>query len=66
VNLGEHGNDIRCKWVRRNYKKLAMRFHPDKYKGDNRARAQRKFREKADSKKHLEKEWGCKGGRGRR
>ena len=65
VNLGDHEPRVRCKWLKKMYKKFAVQYHPDKYSGPNKARAERKFREKAESNAALEKEWECSG-RGRR
>jgi len=62
VNLAEHPGEIACSWVRKNYKKLARKYHPDKYKG-NVNRARRKFDEIAQAKKILEEQWNCKGNR---
>ena len=60
VNLAEHPGEVACSWVRKSYKKLARKYHPDKYKGSQK-RASRKFDEIAAAKKLLEEEWKCKG-----
>jgi len=58
VNLEEHSKEIKCSWVKKQFKKLVRKFHPDKYKG-NKKRAARKFKEVTDSKSHLSEVWGC-------
>jgi len=60
VNLAEHPGEVACSWVRKQYKQLARKYHPDKYKG-NVKRAQRKFDEIAAAKKILEEQWKCRG-----
>ena len=58
VNLEEHSKEIKCSWVKKQFKKLVRKYHPDKYKG-NKKRAARKFKEVTDSKGHLSEVWGC-------
>lgn len=64
VNLDESAQEIKCKWLKKQYKKMTLKWHPDKYKG-NAERGARKMREVNEAKVMLAKEWGCKGGRGR-
>lgn len=59
IDLEERGKDIKCAWLKKQFKKLVRKFHPDKYKG-NKKRAARKFKEVTDSKGHLSNVWGCK------
>jgi DnaJ family protein C protein 3 len=33
ANLGELPKDKQCDWIKKQYKKLARKWHPDKYKG---------------------------------
>ncbi|GMH96044.1 hypothetical protein TrST_g917 [Triparma strigata] len=58
VNLEEHDKAVKCKWLKKQFKTLVRKFHPDKYKG-NKKRAARKFKEVTDSKEHLSKQWEC-------
>lgn len=60
INLRELSADEQCTWVKRQYKMLAKKWHPDKAKGDK-DRAVRKMRETSDAKEHLSKELGCRG-----
>jgi len=59
-NIGELTQADRCMWLKKMYKKMAMRWHPDKARGSNK-RAERKMRECAEAKETLVKRWGCKG-----
>ena len=67
VNIHEVGQKSRCGWLKKQYKKMAKRWHPDKVIGC-RKRAARKMIEVSDAKEELAKQWGCKvrGGRNRR
>ena len=51
--------DKQCDWLKKQYKKLAKKWHPDKYKG-NKERAGRKMNEIAEAKEILTKRIGCK------
>jgi len=66
VNLDESSQDVRCKWLKKQYKKMILKWHPDKYKG-NKDRGARKMRVVNDAKEALAKKWDCRirGGRGR-
>jgi DnaJ family protein C protein 3 len=59
VNLNDSSSEIQCKWLKKQYKHMAKKWHPDKYKG-NPKRGARKMREVNDAKELLAKEWGCK------
>ena len=58
IDLEERGKDIKCAWLKKQFKLLVRKFHPDKYKG-NVKRAARKFKEVTDSKGHLSDVWDC-------
>jgi tetratricopeptide (TPR) repeat protein len=60
VNIHEVNQQSKCSWLKKQHKKLAKKWHPDKHKGDKR-RAARKMDEISDAKKVLVKQWGCKG-----
>jgi len=66
VNLDDSSQDVRCKWLKKQYKKKILKWHPDKYKG-NKDRGARKMRVVNDAKEALAKQWDCRirGGRGR-
>ena len=58
VNIAEQQKEMKCRWLRQQFKQLVRKWHPDKYKGDKK-RAARKFKEVTDAKEMLGKEWGC-------
>ncbi len=58
IDLEEHGNEIRCAWLKKQFKKLVRKYHPDKYKG-NKKRAARKFKEVKEAKEIISKAWEC-------
>jgi tetratricopeptide (TPR) repeat protein len=58
IDLEERSQEIKCAWLRKQFKMLVKRFHPDKYKG-NKKRAARKFKEIKEAKEILSKSWGC-------
>jgi len=58
IDLEERGKDIKCAWLKKQFKTLVRKFHPDKYKG-NKKRAARKFQEVKDSKEALSSSWDC-------
>jgi tetratricopeptide (TPR) repeat protein len=58
-NLGQVSNkEKKCKKLKGQHKKLTRLYHPDKAKGDKK-RAERKFREVAESYKRLKTLWKC-------
>lgn len=59
-NIGELDHQARCTWLKKMYKKMAMKWHPDKARGSKK-RAERKMRESAEAKEALVKRWRCKG-----
>jgi tetratricopeptide (TPR) repeat protein len=66
-NLGDLPREDQCSWVSKQYRKLAKRWHPDRYKGGgkradmDKARAERKMRECAEAKEVLAKQLQCGG-----
>ncbi|CAB9502707.1 DnaJ protein P58IPK homolog [Seminavis robusta] len=59
IDLEEREKDVKCSWLRKQFKKLVRKFHPDKYKG-NKKRAARKFKEVKEAKEIMSSSWGCK------
>jgi len=59
IDLDERSTDIRCAWLRKQFKTLVRKFHPDKYKGTNKKRAARKFNEVKEAKEIIAKQWSC-------
>jgi len=59
-NIDELEKDTKCKWLKSSFRKMSLRWHPDKAKGGKR-RAQRKSAELSEGKSLLELQWGCKG-----
>jgi tetratricopeptide (TPR) repeat protein len=73
ANLGDLPRDDQCSWVSKQYRKLAKRWHPDRYRGGGRGgsrsatdkvRAERKMRECAEAKEVLSKQLSCGEGGG--
>lgn len=62
ANLGELPKDKQCDWIKKQYKKLARKWHPDKYKG-KKERAGRKMNECAEAKEILTARAGCSKGK---
>jgi hypothetical protein len=58
IDLEERGKDIKCAWLKKQFKTLVRKFHPDKYKGDKK-RAARKFKEVTDAKAIIASAWDC-------
>ena len=58
-NIEELTQEDRCKWLKKMYKKMAMKWHPDKARGSKK-RAERKMRECAEAKEQLVERWRCK------
>jgi len=58
VDLEERGKDIKCAWLKKQFKTLARKYHPDKYHG-NKKRGGRKFKEVKEAKEIISKAWGC-------
>ena len=60
VNIHEVNLKSKCSWLKKQHKKLAKKWHPDKHRGDKR-RAARKMDEISAAKEALVKQWRCKG-----
>jgi hypothetical protein len=58
IDLEERSKDIKCAWLRKQFKALVRKYHPDKYKG-NKKRAARKFAEVKDAKEIISDTWDC-------
>jgi len=58
IDLDERSKDIKCAWLKKQFKALVRKYHPDKYKG-NKKRASRKFKEVKEAKEIISKQWGC-------
>jgi hypothetical protein len=58
IDLEERSKDIKCAWLRKQFKLLVKKYHPDKYKG-NKKRAARKFKEVKEAKEILSTAWEC-------
>merc|ERR1719353_2173070 len=59
-NIDELDKETKCKWLKSSFRKMSLRWHPDKTKGGKR-RAQRKSSEISEGKSLLEIQFGCKG-----
>ena len=57
-HLPAHSKEIKCSWLKKQFKALVRKYHPDKYQG-KKDRANRKFKEVTDAKEALGKEWEC-------
>lgn len=62
ANLHEIPAEKQCDWLKKQYKKLARKWHPDKAKG-NKARSARKMNDIAEAKEILDAQLNCKKGR---
>ena len=60
VNIDELNPKARCTHLKKQYKKMAIKWHPDKAKGDKK-RAVRKMSEIGEAKRELVKMFGCRG-----
>jgi tetratricopeptide (TPR) repeat protein len=58
VNINELQPKSRCKWLKKQHRKMVMKWHPDKAKG-NKKRAVRKFSEVAEAATELDMQWNC-------
>lgn len=58
IDLEERSKDIKCAWLKKQFKALVRKYHPDKYKG-NKKRAARKFKEVKEAKEIISKAWQC-------
>ena len=58
IDIEEQSKEIKCAWLKKQFKKLVRKYHPDKYKG-NKKRAARKFKEVKEAKEIISKAWEC-------
>jgi len=58
IDLDQQSKEVRCKWLKKQFKALVRKYHPDKYKG-NKKRAARKFKEVKEAKEIISKGWEC-------
>ena len=58
IDLEQREKSVKCAWLKKQFKTLVRKYHPDKYKG-NKKRAARKFDEVKQSKDHLSSQWEC-------
>jgi tetratricopeptide (TPR) repeat protein len=58
IDLEEREKEIKCAWLKKQFKMLVKKYHPDKYKG-NIKRGSRKFKEVKEAKEILSNAWGC-------
>uniref|UniRef100_A0A7S2HD45 J domain-containing protein n=1 Tax=Octactis speculum TaxID=3111310 RepID=A0A7S2HD45_9STRA len=57
-NLGQLSPEKQCTWIKKQHRKLARKWHPDKYKG-NKDRGARKMNEVSEAKEVLSKRYRC-------
>ena len=59
IDLEQHqSKEIKCAWLKKQFKMLVRKYHPDKYTG-NKKRGSRKFKEVKEAKEIISKAWGC-------
>lgn len=58
IDLDQRSKEIKCAWLKKQFKTLVRKYHPDKYKG-NKKRAARKFKEVKEAKEIISKIWQC-------
>ena len=58
IDLEHREKDVKCAWLKKQFKTLVKKFHPDKYKG-NKKRANRKFKEVKEAKEIISSQWQC-------
>ena len=59
-NLNELPHDNQCKWLKKQYRKMSLKWHPDKARGSKK-RAERKMRDVADAKAFMVNRLNCRG-----
>jgi hypothetical protein len=62
ANFGQLNQKSQCAWLKKSYKKMVLKWHPDKNKG-NPERGRRKFEEVQTAKAAMAQQLGCKGRR---
>lgn len=58
IDLDHRTKDVKCAWLKKQFKTLVRQYHPDKYKG-NKRRAARKFKEVKEAKEIISTAWDC-------
>ena len=58
IDLDSREKSVKCAWLRKQFKIMVKKFHPDKYRG-NKKRANRKFKEVKEAKEIISAEWEC-------
>ncbi|VEU36728.1 unnamed protein product [Pseudo-nitzschia multistriata] len=58
IDLDQQSKEVKCAWLKKQFKTLVRKYHPDKYKG-NKKRAARKFKEVKEAKEIISKAWQC-------
>ena len=58
-NLGELPKDRRCEFIKKAYKKAALKWHPDKAAEAGKMRAARKMNEMTEARDHVNERMGC-------
>ena len=58
IDLEQRSKEIKCAWLKKQFKALVRQYHPDKYKG-NKKRAARKFKEVKEAKEIISSAWDC-------
>jgi tetratricopeptide (TPR) repeat protein len=58
IDLEHRSKEVKCAWLKKQFKALVRHYHPDKYKG-NKKRAARKFKEVKEAKEIISSQWNC-------
>lgn len=58
IDLEHRSKEVKCAWLKKQFKALVKQYHPDKYKG-NKKRAARKFKEVKEAKEIISSSWKC-------
>jgi tetratricopeptide (TPR) repeat protein len=58
IDLDQRTHDVKCAWLKKQFKALVRQYHPDKYKG-NKRRGSRKFKEVKEAKEIISSAWDC-------
>ncbi|KAL9188367.1 hypothetical protein ACHAXT_006745 [Thalassiosira profunda] len=56
IDLDQRSKEVKCAWLKKQFKALVRQHHPDKTKG-NKKRAARKFKEVKEAKETFSKAW---------
>ena len=59
ANFDQLNQKSKCAWLKKSYKKMVLKWHPDKNKG-NPERGRRKFEEVQVAKKAMAQQLGCR------